>query len=108
MLAINAFFYAHIPMLLGVVCIAVGVGVKKALGGGVAMYLAGDVVFRRVLRIGRGTTRAVAAAAALVSVPLGGYSAMLQLVTLVLLLAAAPVAEAARPEHATRARVEPA
>ncbi|HEV3051785.1 MAG TPA: low temperature requirement protein A, partial [Longimicrobium sp.] len=56
-MAIHAFFYAHIPMLLGVVCIAVGV--KKALahptdplalapaialGGGTALYMLGDVL----------------------------------------------------------------
>jgi low temperature requirement protein LtrA len=122
--AIHAYFYAHIPMLLGVVCLAVGV--KKALahptdplalapavalGGGTALYLAGDVAFRRVLRIGHGTARATVAAAALATIALGGYSAMLQLVTLVLLLAGALMAEAARPELAAErpaVKVEPA
>ena len=119
-LAIHAFFYAHIPMLLGVVCTAVGI--KKALahptdplelapalalGGGVAMYLAGDVAYRRVLRIGGGGTRAVVAAAALATVPLGRLSAMLQLLILVGLFLAAFMVEAtpvraARPAAAGR------
>jgi len=114
-MAIHAFFYAHIPMLLGVVCLAVGI--KKALahpmdalplapamalGGGVAMYLAADVAFRRVLRIGRGTTRAVLAATALATIPLGGLSAMLQLVTLVLLFLSAIAVEASPPSRAAR------
>ena len=42
------------------------------------------------------------AAAALATIPLGGYSAMLQLLTLVLLFVAALMAEAARPETAAR------
>ncbi|HEU0297947.1 MAG TPA: low temperature requirement protein A, partial [Longimicrobium sp.] len=112
-LAIHAFFYAHIPMLLGIVCVAVGVkkalahptwalgtGPAVALGGGVALYLLGDVWFRRILRIGRGTTRAVLAAAALATIPLGTVAAALQLSTLVLLFVAAFVLEAARPEPA--------
>ena len=112
-LAIRAYVYAHTPMLIGIVCIAVGV--KKALAhpfdalapaqaaalaGGVALYLAGDVAFRRTLRIGRGTVRGVAAAAALATLPLGTASAALQLATLVLLLAAALAVEARRGEPA--------
>jgi low temperature requirement protein LtrA len=106
-LAIHAYFYAHIPMLLGVVCMAVGI--KKALahptdalalapalalGGGVALYLAGDVAYRRVLRIGERATRAMAAAAALATVPLGRMSAMLQLLILVGLFLAVFMVEA--------------
>jgi low temperature requirement protein LtrA len=106
-LAIHAYFYAHIPMLLGVVCLAVGI--KKALahptealelapalalGGGVALYLAGDVAYRRVLRIGQGATRAMAAAAALATVPLGRMSTMLQLLVLVGLFLAVFMVEA--------------
>ena len=59
-LANNAYFYAYIPMLLGVIVIAAGVklsighvaerlgsGPALALAGGVAIYLTGDVAFRR-------------------------------------------------------------
>jgi low temperature requirement protein LtrA len=114
-MAIHAFLYAHIPMLLGVVCMAVGI--KKALahpmdplalapaialGGGIAMYLAADVAFRRALRIGRGSTRAVLAATALATIPLGGLSAMLQLLTLVLLFLSAFAVEASTPSRAGR------
>jgi low temperature requirement protein LtrA len=45
------------------------------------------------------------------TIPLGGFSAMLQLLTLVLLLVAALMAEASRPETAARpvgAKAEPA
>ena len=116
-LAIHAYFYAHIPMLLGVVCMAVGI--KKALahptdalalapalalGGGVAMYLAADVAYRRVLGIGQGGTRAIAAAAALATVPLGRMSAMLQLLVLVGLFLAAFMVEASPARGARGAR----
>ncbi len=62
---LNAYFYAYIPMLLGIVTLAAGVEkvigqagstapypACLALGGGVAFFLAGDVAFRRVPRIG--------------------------------------------------------
>ena len=77
-LALAAFFYAYIPLLLGIV--AVAAGVKRAIGhagstlpypaclalaGGVALYLAGDVAFRHALRIGGQRYRAAAAVAAL-------------------------------------------
>jgi low temperature requirement protein LtrA len=77
-LALAAFFYAYIPLLLGIV--AVSAGVKRAIGhagstlpypaclalaGGVALYLAGDVAFRHALRIGGRWYRAAAAIAAL-------------------------------------------
>jgi low temperature requirement protein LtrA len=77
-LALAAFFYAYIPLLLGIV--AVAAGVKRAIGhagstlpypaclalaGGVALYLAGDVAFRHALRIGVWRYRGAAAVAAL-------------------------------------------
>jgi low temperature requirement protein LtrA len=107
-LALNAFGYAHVPILLGVVALAVGV--KKTIGhaaehahpeqalalaGGVALYLAGDVLFRRVLAIGRGGPRVLAALAALATYPIGvAGSAAGQLAALVLLLAATIAVEA--------------
>jgi low temperature requirement protein LtrA len=66
-LAFEGFFYARVPMLLGVISIAAGVssalghfgeplatGPAAALAGGVLLYLAGDVAFRRRLGIGSG------------------------------------------------------
>lgn len=97
-LAVNGFFYAHIPMLLGVVFIAVGLenaiehafdplGLEPAmaLAGGVALYLGGDVAFRKILNIGSIATRAVVAVLALGTIPLGGWSATFQLIALSLL-----------------------
>ena len=64
-LVLAAYFYAYIPMLLGIVATAAGLrnaighpgatltaGPALALAGGVTLFLAGDVAFRRVLGIG--------------------------------------------------------
>ena len=98
--ALQAYGYAHYPMLAGIV--AVAAGVKKAighayghvslaqalaLGGGVALFLAGDLVFRRILRIGRPGYRLLALAGALASVPLGLVNAAAQVVVLMFVLA---------------------
>jgi low temperature requirement protein LtrA len=97
--ALNAYGYAHLPILFGIVALAAGV--KKAighafdhltvpqalaLGGGVTLFLLGDVIFRRVLSIGRLRYRAVGAVAALATVPLGVWLAAAQLVALVAVL----------------------
>jgi low temperature requirement protein LtrA len=109
-LANNAYFYAFIPMLVGVIVIAAGVkksighigdplaaGPALALAGGVALYLAGDVAFRRVLGIRPVGHRAAAAALALATLPLGmSLAAGVQLVGLVAVLVAAIVAERRR------------
>jgi low temperature requirement protein LtrA len=105
--AIQAFGYWHLLMLLGV--IAMAAGVKDAIGhafdpldlahalmlsGGAALFLAGDVLFRRTLHLGLATFRAGAAALALATIPLGlAVSALAQLTALVLALAAALTAE---------------
>jgi low temperature requirement protein LtrA len=86
-LALNAYFYAYIPMLLGIIALAAGVKkvigegggsgpivpypVALALGGGVALYLAGDAAFRHVLRIGTQRTRAMAVAVSLAITAVG-------------------------------------
>ena len=59
-----------------------------ALGGGVALFLLGDVWFRRVLSIGRARYRAAGALAALATVPLGHWQAIAQLVGLLAVLVA--------------------
>jgi low temperature requirement protein LtrA len=99
--AIQAFGYCHLGMLLGVITLAAGL--KDVIGhafdpldlahalllsGGVALFLVADVLFRRTLDIGPSTYRTVAAALALATIPLGlTVSALAQLATLVLCLA---------------------
>ncbi len=64
-LALAAYFYAHIPLLLGIVLVAVGMRAAiraggqphlttaLVLGGGAALFFAGEAAFRRALRTGR-------------------------------------------------------
>jgi low temperature requirement protein LtrA len=113
-MALYGFGCAHYFLLLGIVLVAVGL--KKAtghpydelttaqalaLGGGVALFLAADVWFRRVLLLGRSVHRAVAAVLALATVVLGtGIAAIAQLAALVVLLTAALAGEGSlRGEH---------
>jgi low temperature requirement protein LtrA len=112
-MALHGFGMAHYFLLLGIVLVAVGL--KKAtghayddltyaealtLGGGVALFLASDVAFRRVLRIGRSPHRAAAAIAALATIPLGAeVAAVAQIGALAAVLAIALACEGAlRPE----------
>jgi low temperature requirement protein LtrA len=105
--AVRAFGYWHLPILLGIIVLAAGL--KHATGhafdrldlahalllaSGVAVFLAGDVGFRRTLRIGPGRLRAIAAALALATVPLGlAASAVLQLCLLGIVLVGSLAAE---------------
>jgi len=100
--ALNAYFYAHIPMMLGILTAAAGVkivvghafehlelGAAVALGGGVALFLAGQVLFRR--EIGYRTTpwRPVAAGLAAATTVIGVTTpAVWQLAALVALVVA--------------------
>jgi low temperature requirement protein LtrA len=105
-LALNAYFYSYIPILLGIV--AVAAGVKQAIGslgragstlpypvclalaGGVALYLAGAVAFRHVLRIGVQRYRVAAAAAALTASAVGvTFSVTAEIALLTAIVAAA-------------------
>jgi low temperature requirement protein LtrA len=109
-LAIAAYFFAYLPMLLGIITLAAGVkesigevghrldpAPAVTLGAGVALYLAGDVAFRTALRIGPVAARAVAAVAALLTIVLGIYVAgAVQLVALVLVLLGMLAPEARR------------
>jgi low temperature requirement protein LtrA len=99
--AIQSFGYWHLVMLLGIITLAAGL--KDAIGhahdpldlahalllaGGAALFLAGDVLFRRALAIGPGGLRAAGAALALATIPLGlTLSALAQLVALLAVLA---------------------
>jgi low temperature requirement protein LtrA len=105
--ALQAFGYWHLLMLLGIIALAAGL--KDVIGhafdpldlahalmlsGGAALFLAGDVLFRRTLAIGPGRLRTVAAALALATVPMGlAVSALTQLAALVLVLAASLLGE---------------
>jgi low temperature requirement protein LtrA len=113
-IALEGFGVAHYFLLLGIVLAAAGI--KKAighaydplataealvLGGGVALFLAADVWFRRILGLGRSPHRAVAALLALATIPLGSeIAAVAQLAALVAILGAALAGEGA-----TRRRV---
>jgi low temperature requirement protein LtrA len=103
LMALNGFGVWHMPILLGI--IAAAAGIKKvtghpgehlhfaqalSLGGGVALFMLGDLLFRRTLAIGALRWRSAAVAAALVTLPLGlGVSAAAQLLALVAFMAAA-------------------
>ncbi|WP_405437149.1 low temperature requirement protein A [Streptomyces avidinii] len=116
-LAMVAYYYAFLPMLLGIAVFAAGVkkaighlgehlhtGPAVALAGGVALYLAGDLAFRAALRIGPVRYRAAALLLALATIPVGtGRSGAGQLVALACVLVAALVAESRRsPAGAAR------
>ncbi|HEY7618340.1 MAG TPA: low temperature requirement protein A [Solirubrobacteraceae bacterium] len=108
-IALHGFGFAHYFLLLGIVLAAVGLkkatghagdelatGQALALGGGVALFLAADVWFRRVLGLGREIHRGVAAVLALATVVLGtGVAAVAQLAVLVAILGAALAGEGA-------------
>ena len=99
-IALNAFFYAQIPMLLGIVAFAAGV--KSAIGhafdplaaygalflaAGVALYLVGDALFRLGIGFRHASERLVGALAALATFPIGvATSASLQLAALLAVL----------------------
>jgi low temperature requirement protein LtrA len=102
-MALNGFGYWHIPILLGV--IATAAGLKKStghpgehlhvaqaleLGGGIALFMLGDLLFRRSLGIGSVRWRAAVAILALATIPLGlAVSAVAQLAALVAIMAGA-------------------
>jgi low temperature requirement protein LtrA len=105
--ALSAFGWAHAPILLGIVVLAVGV--KKtighatehlylsgalALGGGAAIFLLGEIYFRARLKIGTNRWRIIALLAALATVPIGLWLAIAQVAALVAVFGALLAAEA--------------
>jgi low temperature requirement protein LtrA len=110
-LAVDAFGIWHMPILFGIVATAStlknatghgfdALGTERALmlTLGVVVFLLGDAMFRRTLRIGRNANRLVAAVLAPATIPLGTeVSAFAQLVALVVLLVAALSVEAGAP-----------
>ncbi|MEU5596769.1 low temperature requirement protein A [Streptomyces sp. NPDC020298] len=107
-MAMNAYYYAFLPMLLGIAYLAAGVkktlghlteelatGPALALAGGVALFLVGDVAFRRAMRLLPVRHRAVAAPVALAAALLGvRWSAAVELIALVTVLVAMLAVEA--------------
>ncbi|HEX5898469.1 MAG TPA: low temperature requirement protein A [Solirubrobacteraceae bacterium] len=106
-IALEGFGLAHYVLLLGIVLVAAGLkkatghpydaltlGQALTLGGGVALFLAADVWFRRVLSLGRSAHRALAALLALATIPVGSeIAAVAQLGALVVILAVALAGE---------------
>ena len=85
--ALVAYGYAHLPLLLGIVMIAAAerAGFEHPfaeltwtpsafLAGGVAIYLAGDVILRREVALGLTRVRAASSLAAVVMLPLGALA----------------------------------
>jgi low temperature requirement protein LtrA len=96
MLAIRAYYFAHIPVLLGIVGAAAGIHAAiehpgaptqwraaTVLSCGVALFLVGMADFRRCMSIASASTRIAAAVAVLAAVPIGALaSARLHLASL--------------------------
>ncbi len=99
-IALNAFFYAQIPMILGIVGFAAGVKsaighafeplelyAALALGLGVGLYLVGDVLLRLSIGWGHAWVRSLAALAAVATLAIGvAVSSAAQLVALFVVL----------------------
>jgi low temperature requirement protein LtrA len=102
-LALAAYFYAYIPLLLGVVAMASGVkqaivrtgstlpaGPCWAMGCGVALFLIGSAAFRHALKIGTQRYRLGAAVVALAACAVGvSLSVAAEMVLLIVIVAAA-------------------
>jgi len=113
-LVLAAYFYAYIPMLLGIAATAAGLrnaighpgatltaGPAIALAGGVTLFLGGDAWFRRILGLGPLRYRALAAVLALSAWPLSvAVDAAAGIALLTVVMAAALTVES-RVEHAT-------
>jgi low temperature requirement protein LtrA len=99
-MALQGFSYAHYVLLLGIVLIAAAL--KKAtahpfdpassaaaieLGGGVALFIAGDIAFRRALRIAASPAHVYTALLAAATIPLGKVAPAAQIAALVAILA---------------------
>jgi low temperature requirement protein LtrA len=99
-IALNAYFYAQIPMILGIVGFAAGVKAAighafdplelyaaMALGLGVGLYLVGDVLLRLSIGWGHAWVRSLAAIAAVATLPIGmAVSSVAQLAALIVVL----------------------
>jgi low temperature requirement protein LtrA len=109
-LALAAYFYSYIPLLLGIVAMASGVkqaivrtgstlpaGPCWAMGCGVALFLVGSAAFRHALRIGTQRYRLGAAAVSVAASAVGpSLSVAAEMVLLIVIVAAALALEARR------------
>ena len=119
-----AYYWAHLLILLGIVCIAAALehaighafdplsfARALALGGGTAIYLAGHALFRRALGLPFKPWRAVALVLALATIALGPTtSALAQLAVLVAALGACIAVEdvtSARTAGRSQTRLRP-
>jgi low temperature requirement protein LtrA len=116
-LALSAFFYGNIPLLLGLIAMAAGVGeaighvtrlvagpvgAAVVLAAGAALFLAGDVAIRGLLRLGPVRMRVTAAVLALATAPIGALVALeVQLIVITVLLVVMLILE---PTPAQRSR----
>jgi low temperature requirement protein LtrA len=119
-LALAAYFYAYIPMLLGIVAMASGVkqaiqdtgrtlpaGPCWALGCGVALFLAGSAAFRHALRIGVQRYRLGAAVVSLAAPAVGvTLSVAAEIALLTAIVAVAIVLEPSAAKHGAATTVE--
>lgn len=106
-LAVDAFGYWHVPILLGIISMAFALRTATghafaalphaqaiALGGGAAVFLLGEALFRRTLELGAARGRALTALLALAAIPVAGESSgALALIMLVVLFVAMLIAE---------------
>jgi low temperature requirement protein LtrA len=113
-LVLAAYFYAYIPMLVGIATTAAGLrnaighpgaplpaGPAVALAGGVMLFLAGDAAFRRVLGIGTPRYRALGAGLALAAWPLSTAVDAAAGIALLTAVVAGALAVENRARHAT-------
>jgi low temperature requirement protein LtrA len=112
-LALSAYFYGNIPLLLGLVamaaCVAQAIedaarlapgpaGASVVLACGAALFLAGDISIRRQLRTGPVSLRTAAAVLALATIPVGAFGALgAQLIVITVLLVVMLVLEWRKP-----------
>jgi low temperature requirement protein LtrA len=105
-LALHAYGYAHVPMLLGIVVVAVGIhkvvghafealhwGEAITLAGGVALYLAGHAVFLAQLGLRGVRYRLAAAAIVLATIPLGHVIAIAELIAIAVIMSMTAISE---------------
>jgi low temperature requirement protein LtrA len=111
-LALNAYFYGNIPLLLGLVALAAGVlrEVVQAAGRpapaagsaasaaqaavlacGAALFLGGNLIIRWQLGLGPVRPRILAAAAAVATIPVGVYAGLVAQLALVAVVLVAPL-----------------
>lgn len=108
-IAVATYFYAHIPIVLGVILASAGVetavghpfarlplSAALVLSGGVALFLAGEVLFRRGIGYEGVSMRLAAAALAAATALLGLVAAVWQLTALVAVVAAVLAGERRR------------